>query len=115
MKHLNPKAWLAALSLMILMGCAQLGVPAADSFNKKALAAHQTVTAIAQTATTLRQAGKLSDADRDNIVATLKGAEAGIDLATLAAKTNADAGATKLDASIAVLTALQTYLLTKGK
>lgn len=111
MKRLN--YYLAAFVLMFAAaGCAQL--PAADTFNKKAIAAHNTVAAIAKTATTLRQAGKLSDADRDNIVATLKSAEAGIDLATLAAKTDSTAGMTKLDTSIAVLTALQTYLLTKG-
>lgn len=98
-----------------IAACAQLGVPAADTFNKKAVAAHNTVSGIAKAATTLRAAGKLSDADRDNIVATLRSAETGIDLATMVAKTDAPAGMTKLDTSIAVLAALQTYLLTKEK
>lgn len=103
------------LATALLTACAQLGVPAADTFNKKAVAAHNTVTAVAKAATTLRAAGKLSDADRDNVVATLRSAETGIDLATMVAKTDAPAGMTKLDTSIAVLTALQTYLLTKEK
>lgn len=112
-----PQAWalLCALALATLMiGCAGLGVSAPQTFNQKAVAAHVTVEGIAKTALSLRQAGKLSDADRDNVVATLRSAEAGIDLATMTAKTNPQAGADKLSATIAVLTALQTYLATKG-
>lgn len=106
--------FLLAVALSILGACAQLGVQAPATFNQKAVAAHQTVEGVAKLSLTLYQAGKLSEADRTNIVATLRSAEQGIDLATLASKTNAQAGMTKLDASIAVLTALQTYLATKG-
>jgi len=102
------------LMAMAITACSSLGVSAPQTFNQKALAAHSTVTAIANSASALRAAGKLSDGDRDNIVATLRSAEAGIDMATLTAKTNPAAGADKLSASIAVLTALQTYLATKG-
>ena len=97
-----------------IAACAQLGVPAADTFNKKAVAAHNTVSGIAKAATALRAAGKLSDADRDNVVATLRSAETGIDLATMIAKTNPQAGIDKLSATVAVLSALQAYLATKG-
>lgn len=105
---------LAIAVCALAVGCAQLGVSAPATFKQKEVAAHATVEGIAKTALTLRMAGKLSDADRDNVVATLKSAEAGIDLAVMAAKTDPVAGATKLDTSIAVLTALQTYLATKG-
>ena len=106
---------IVALSLIVgLAGCAQLGVQAPQTFNQKAVAAHGTVEGIAKTALTLHQAGKLSESDRTNIVATLRSAEQGIDLATIVSKTDPAGGLTKLDASIAVLTALQAYLATKG-
>lgn len=106
---------IVVFSLMIgIAGCAQLGVQAPKTFNQKAVAAHATVEGIAKTALSLRQADKLSDADRTNIVATLRSAEQGIELATIVSKTDPAGGLTKLDASIAVLTALQAYLATKG-
>lgn len=111
------QAWtlLAALVLATLMiACAQLGVDSPATFNQKAVAAHQTVEGIAKLSLTLHQAGKLSEADRTNIVSTLRTAEQGVDLATIAAKTDPAGGLSKLNASIAVLTALQAYLATKG-
>lgn len=109
------RIWLFVVLSVILAACAQMGMPAADTFNKKEVAAHATVTAIAKGALTLRQAGKLSDADRDNVVATLRTAETGIDLAKMVATTDPVAGMSKLNASVAVLNALQDYLLTKEK
>lgn len=113
MKRLH--LFLAALALAFLTACAGLDITPPQTFNQKALAAHKTVTTIAQSATTLRAAGKLGDADRANIVSTLKAAESGIDLATELAKTDATAGSTKLELQIKVLTALQLYLATKEK
>ena len=103
-----------AVLALVLAACANLGVQAPATFNQKVLAAHATVTAIANSATSLRAAGKLSDADRDNVVSTLRSAEAGIDLAVLTYKTSPQAGGDKLTATITVLTALQAYLATKG-
>lgn len=116
-RNAHPGLWLAlvlAIALFALQACSALGVQAPQTFNAKAVAAHATVEGLAKSALALRAAGKLSDADRDNIVATLRSAESGIDLATLVAKNDPAGGMTKLDASIAVLTALQTYLATKG-
>lgn len=100
--------------MIAVTACTTLGISQPTTFNQKAVAAHATVEGVAKTAASLRATGKLSDADRDNVVASLRSAEMGIDIATMAAKTDPVAGATKLDASIAVLTALQTYLATKG-
>lgn len=111
------QAWtlLAALVLATLMiACAQLGVDSPATFNQKAVAAHSTVEGIAKTALGLRQAGKLSDQDRGNIVASLMAAEQAIDIATITAKTDPAGGTAKLSAAIAALTALQAYLATKG-
>jgi hypothetical protein len=106
----------AAMAVLVfLTACSSLGLTSPETFNQKALAAQNTVTAIASSALTLRQAGKLSDADRDNVVTTLRSAQQGIDLATLIYKQDPAGGMTKLDTTITVLSALQAYLATKGK
>jgi cbb3-type cytochrome oxidase cytochrome c subunit len=92
---------------LLLTACAAFGVPPATTFNTRALAATNTVQVVAKQAITMRAAGKLSDADRDNVVATLRTVEGGIDIAS---KTG---DITKLDATVAILTSLQTYLATK--
>jgi hypothetical protein len=107
--------FVAMAALVLMTACSSLGLSSPETFNQKALAAQSTVTAIANSALSLRQAGKLSDADRDNVVATLRSAQQGIDLATLIAKQDPAGGMTKLDTTITVLTALQAYLATKGK
>jgi hypothetical protein len=107
------QTWLL-FAFLLLSACAQLGVPSPDTFNKRALAGYSTVEGIAKTATELRTAGKLSDADRDNVVATSRTAIAGLDLARQVHSANPQAGEDKLTATIAVLTALQAYMATKG-
>lgn len=111
---------IAALAIMVfslmigIAGCAQLGVQAPKTFNEKALAAYGTVEGIGKQAFTLRQAGKLSDADRDNVVDTLRSSLQGIELAGIISKTDPASGLTKLETSIAVMSALQAYLAKKG-
>ena len=114
MKRLHPTTWLMFVCALVLCACAQLGVPAADTFNKRLLAGYHTVDAVANTASALRAAGKLSDADRDNVVNTGRTAVAGLDVARMLHATNPQAGEDRLTATIAVLTALQTYLATQG-
>jgi type II secretory pathway component PulM len=108
-------AKLAASCFLIfaLAACAAFGTPAPQSFNQRLVAGYTTVEAVANTATQLRAAGKLSDADKDNVVSTSRTALAGLDLAAQVHKTNPAAGQDKLTATITVLTALQAYLLTK--
>lgn len=119
-RRLHPHHWpllaglLATLLSALLISCAQMGVPAADTFNKRLMAGYQTVEAIAWSAGSLRSAGKLSDADRDNVVATSRTAIAALDLARQVHATNPQAGDDKLSATITVLGALQAYLATKG-
>lgn len=100
---------------LLLAACAQLGVPAADTFNKKALVAYTTVEGVAKTAASLRAAGKLSDSDRENVLTTGRAAVTGIELAKQIYTTNPQAGDDKLTATITVLAALQTYLASKEK
>lgn len=98
----------------ILMACSTFGVQAPQTFNQRLMAGYTAVEVVATNATQLRAAGKLSDADRENVVATGRTAVAGLDLAAQVHKTNPAAGQEKLTATIAVLTALQAYLATKG-
>jgi hypothetical protein len=117
MKRLSLDHVMAAfvlLSMMLVTACAAIGVPSPDTFNKRALAGYSTVEGIAKTASELRTAGKLSDADRDNVVATSRTAIAGLDLARQVHSANPQAGEDKLSATITVLAALQAYLATKG-
>jgi len=115
---------LLALAAALLTGCTVLPDapltsaavatrPVARDFNAGYLAAQKTITAIANGALTLRAAGRLSDADRDNVVKVLTDAEAGLQLAKTLHTADPVAGMSKLDASVAILTALQNYLLTK--
>lgn len=112
MKRLLTLASLALVTLLI--GCAQLGASAPQTFNQRILASYTTVEAVANSASYLRAVGKLSEADRDNVVSTARTAIAGIDVAAQVGKTDPVAGQAKLTATIAVLTALQSYLATKG-
>lgn len=101
--------------LVVLMGaCASIGMIAPKTFNERLIAGYTAVEGIAKAASTLRSAGKLGDSDRDNVVATLRSAQTGLDLAASIAKTDPAAGANKLDATLALLTALNAYLATKG-
>ena len=94
-----------------LTACAVVGAPTPDTFNKKLLQGYATVQAVAHTASALRTAGKLSDADRDNVVQTNRQAVAALDIAALAAKTDLDAADAKLQSALVVLQALQGYLV----
>lgn len=115
MKRLHPSTWLLFICALLFAACAQLGVPAADTFNKRLLAGYQTVESVATTANTLHAAGKLSGADVDNVVATSRTAIAGLNVARQVYQGNPQAGDDKLTATITVLTALQVYLATKEK
>jgi hypothetical protein len=103
------KKFLLALILAAAAGCASIGVQAPSTPAQKVLAARATVTAVANSAIALRQAGKLSDADKASVVGSLKAAEQGIDIADQTGDMD------RLSASIAILSTLNTYLATKGK
>jgi len=118
---------LLAIMLALLTGCAALPEMAVNGaavsgatrpavprdFNAVYLGAQKTIAAIANGAATLRTAGRLSDEDRDNVVKVLVDAESGLQLAKTLRTADPVAGMSKLDASVAILTALQNYLLTK--
>lgn len=112
MKHL--KVISSSLLLAILVGCAALGLPNADTFNQKLAVSYGVVTTIRTTATTLLNASKLSADDGQNVLTSTDAAKAGLDTARAIAKTDQAAADYKLAAVRTVLTALSSYLATKG-
>ena len=101
--------------LSITQGCAALGVPAADTFNKKLIAGYSTLTVAANSAATLRLAGKLSDARRDETVKSLRAAQTELDAIGALGGADLAAADKRLTVILAVLTGLQTALATQDQ
>lgn len=102
------------LALAVLVGCAQLGLKAPESFRDKAAVAYSTVTQVRQTTTSLLNAKKITSADAANVLTATDAARAGVDVALQMHATDANAASAKLDAIKTTLTALLGYLATKG-
>ena len=114
---------LAAVAFALATACSTLTGDAADTFNKKALAGYATVEFVGRNAVALNQQGKLSPADKDNVVNANRAAIAGLDLARSAYRAACPGAApdckaptadAKLAATLTVLNALQAYLVTQG-
>lgn len=107
---------LAALAFVcvVLAACSTINLNAPKSFNAGLQDGYTTITAIAQTATTLKAAGKISDDDVTNIVTVLENMKSGLDIARQIHATDPQAGTDRLSAVIVSLTALQTYLATRS-
>lgn len=111
MKIAYMRMTLVALAITIFpMACSTLGIPSADTFNKKWLAAQQADTTVIQTDLALVQAGTISKADGTNIEAQADNIKNGLDIARTLYATDQTAGSTKLDSVVLTLQALQTYL-----
>jgi hypothetical protein len=95
-----------------LMACTAI-VP--QTFNERLAAGYKTVETVADTAITLRTAGKITQADARNVAATNDTALAALDVTKGLSKTDLTAADAKLAATLAILTQLQAYLAAKGK
>lgn len=100
--------------LLILQGCAILGVPAPQTMNERLSAAYISVTTVRQETLSLLQAGKITATDAKNIETEADNARAGIDIAKQLDLTNPAQASDRLTAAISVLQALETYLTQKG-
>lgn len=114
MKSISQLVLAAFLSVALLAGCSTLGVQAPADFKTKAYAAVLTADGIVKTADTLLKAGKLSPADAENVVKSADTAVAGITVARSYENTAPTTANSKLDASVAALTLLTTYLNAQG-
>lgn len=133
MKHL--RLFAATISLAVLTACAALGIGTPKAFTDRVAAAQITVTGIRSAALQLLNTGAIGQRDAKNAQATADAGNEAIDLAMtfynqacpiamppagasappMPDPTCSSSAATaKLDAAIAVLTAAQVYLATKG-
>lgn len=102
-----------AVVLTAVQGCAALGVPPADTFNKQLAVSVAINTEIRGTATTLLQLGKISRADAENVLAQTDVAREGLNVARSLSGTDLTSATGRLEATTAALRALQAYLIAK--
>ena len=110
---INRKYSALFMALVLLSGCASLGLPTAKTFNERAAVAYGTVTSVRTTTLALLQAGKITAADAGNVQKQADNAREAIDLARSVADTNPGAADTKLAAAVTILNVLNTYLGSK--
>ena len=104
---------LAFSVVLLLAGCAALGVPPANTFNKRALVANTTIEAVAKSVAQLYQAGKIDEEERHESVEHLKTIAGTVDAAVNIHWINPEEANTRLDAAIVALQAIEAYLRTK--
>lgn len=103
-----------SLIFILLSACSALGVDPPKTFNEKAAAAQISVTAARSSALQLLEAGKITAADARNVQAVADAGNAAIDLARQLEKSDPNAAGAKLTYAVAIVSAVQTYLATKG-
>ena len=108
MKQLNV-LWL----ILLLAGCAQLGLSTPQTFDQKLAVAYGTHTAIQRAAATELRAGHLKKADAQEVLTLADQSKALLDAARMAGDTTV--AQNKLTLAVAVLTQLQVYLNERGK
>lgn len=119
-RSLLSAAWLAftlALGIAVvgpLAGCATIGIHAPDSFEERIVAGYSTVQALADSTALLLEAGEINAEDARNIHTQLTTAKEGLDI-TRRIHDGGDITTAegRLQATIAGLTAIQTYLRSK--
>lgn len=108
MKALKHSIFIFLISALV--ACQSLGIPTADTFNKKLLTGYSTVEIIGNTTNTLAQAGKISKQDATNVLEQASTAKVSLDVARSVHAENPDLGNQKLVASLTILKALQAYV-----
>lgn len=101
------------LLLILLAGCASLGLPTPTTFNERLAAAYSTVEGVRSEADALLLAKRITPDDAQNIQNQATSARSALDVASLAFIRDPAAADTKLTATITALTALQGYLATR--
>jgi hypothetical protein len=96
--------------IILLAACQSLGVPPADTFNKRIVVANSLVESASATVETLFTAGKLSQPDAKQFNQRCADAAAGIDITRQTHVTDPTAADAKLTAIIAGLNALNAEL-----
>jgi len=89
-------------------------VPTPQTFNEREAAAISAVTEVRRATLTLLQAEKITAADAQNVQKQADAIVEGLKVARTLHSTNAAAATDKLQATLAILTALQGYIASKG-
>jgi hypothetical protein len=100
--------------LLILVSCATLGLEQPKTFNERLAAGYATTTAARDSAATLLTSGKITADDAQQVQNQCDNVRSGLDIARDIHASNPPAGDAKLTAVLAGLTALQSYLQTRG-
>lgn len=103
------------LLVALLIGCTQLGLPTAQSFEEKLIAGYATVESLNKTATSLLNAKKITSADAQHILDQTRNAKAGLDVARAIHAIDPTGADSKITALRTALVALQSYLTSKEK
>ena len=109
MKQLNA-LW---VMLILLAGCAQLGLSTPQTFDQKLAVAYGTHTAIERATATELKAGHLKKSDAQEVLTLADQSKALLDAARMAGDTTV--AQNKLTLAVAVLTQIQTYINTRSK
>lgn len=105
---------LAGLALLLLAGCAQLGIPAPDSFNDRLALAYVTVAEVRSTTATLLTAKKISAEEAERVQESANVARQGLDVARVISKTDMTAAEGRVTAIRTTLQALTAYLASRN-
>lgn len=97
----------------MLTGCAQMGVPPANTFDERLAAGYALNAQVRATATELLNAKKISSSDGQNVLEQTNNARTGLDIAKTMSMTSLESAEGKLNAVRTVLTALQSYLASR--
>jgi hypothetical protein len=106
--------WFCFALLTLLVGCGSLGLQKAETFNEQWAYQQGNLTAIYSTVTTSVQVGSLSPDDAEKVIKEADSARVTLDAARIAYNAgDIKTAEGRLAASVALLTALQSYLHSK--
>ena len=111
-------AFYAVLTLVILAclsGCASLGAPSPQTFNEREAAAVTAIIHVRTTAVTLLNAGKISVDDARNVQEQADNARAALVIASAIHATDPAQAENRLAAIVTGLSAISSYLASRGQ
>jgi hypothetical protein len=104
-----------AAVLAILSACAQMGAVSPQTTRERIAVAQASVTEIRRQTTVLLSAGTIKVDDAENVQAMANNARTAIDLARVTLDADPKAADAKLATATTLLTALQSYLVTRAQ
>lgn len=102
------------LLALLVVSCASMGIPTPETFNERLAAGYQTVIGVRTSAADVLRRGQITVKDAEHIQKQADLVRGWLDTARAVYPKDPAAGEAKLQATIAVLSALQTYLQTKS-